>query len=66
MKGGDSTPSAVLVQLLEDEGEVFTDFTGRFTDILELFTTEPLLILLLGIMVVGAIIGLVMRVVNRR
>ena len=55
-----------MAQLLLDLGEVVTYIIGEFTNILGLFTTEPLLMLLLGIMVMGTIIGLSMRVVHRR
>ena len=54
-----------MAQLLLDMGEVFTFMIGKFSDVLALYTSEPLLLLLLGIMIVGAVIGLTMRVVHR-
>lgn len=54
-----------MTELLTKMGAVFTAITGYFTDILELFVTEPLLLLMLGFLFVGAVIGLVMRVIHR-
>ena len=54
-----------LTTLLGNMGDVFEAITGYFTDILELFVTEPLLLLMLGFLFVGAVIGLVMRVIHR-
>lgn len=52
--------------MLTDIGSIVTYLLGEFTNILALFVTEPILVLLLGLMVMGAIIGLTMRVVHRR
>lgn len=47
-------------------GEVVAALIAKFAGILTMFTTNTLLVLLLGIMVTGACIGLVMRLVHRR
>lgn len=54
-----------LTALLGNMGDVFTAITGYFTNILGLFVSEPLLLLMLGFLFVGAVIGLVMRVIHR-
>ena len=54
-----------LPELISSMGDVFGFFIARFANVLTLFTSEPLLLLLLGIMIVGAVIGLTMRVVHR-
>ena len=59
------TPTDGILQLIEDLGAIFTGITGFFSDVLGMFVSEPLLILMLGIMVTGAIIGLTMRLLHR-
>lgn len=54
-----------MTALLTDIGLVFTELVSYFTDVLTLYTTNNLLVLLLGIMVTGAVIGLVMRLIHR-
>ena len=54
-----------MASFLETIGTVVTFLIGQFGNILNLFTTNNVLILLLGIMVCGAIIGLAMRVLHR-
>lgn len=57
---------ANLSTFLADLGSVTTHLIGYFGDILNEFTQEPVLAIMLGIMVTGAVIGLVKRVVNVR
>lgn len=54
-----------MAQYLLDLGAVFTALTGHFASVLTLFTTEPVLMLVSGIMITGAVIGLVSRLINR-
>lgn len=58
-------PTAIET-LVTTLGSVVTFLVGKFGAILTLFTTNVLLILMLGIMVTGGIIGLSIRVLKRR
>jgi uncharacterized membrane protein len=46
---------------LTDIGSVVTMLLGKFTDVLGLFTSQPVLTVIFGIFVTGAVIGLVTR-----
>lgn len=54
-----------LTTYIGELGEVFTFLAGKFGDILTLYTTSPVLMLVSGIMITGAVIGLVSRLINR-
>lgn len=51
-----------LSAFLTDIGSVITMLIGEFTDILRLFLTEPVLAVIFGVFVTGAVIGLVTRI----
>lgn len=53
-----------MTAALESIGTVVTFLLGKFASILDLFTTNPLLLIFVGIFVLGAIIGLVRRVIS--
>lgn len=53
-----------LATFLTNVGSVVTAITGFFADVLELFSNEPILLLPLGIFVIGAVIGLVSRMIR--
>ena len=55
-----------MTSLITTLTSIFTFLTSSFATILGMFTTEPILMFLFGIMVTGAIIGLSMRVISRR
>lgn len=55
-----------MTELITSLTSIFTFLTGSFATVLAMFTSEPILMFLFGIMVTGAIIGLSMRVISRR
>lgn len=50
-----------LSDFITDVGGVITALIGYFGDILELFTTTPVLAVIFGVFLTGAVIGLVTR-----
>lgn len=56
--------TSTLSTVLSGIGDVVTFLLGKFGDIIGLFTENPLLLLFVGIFVLGAIIGLVRRVIS--
>jgi hypothetical protein len=54
-----------MAQFLTDIGSVVTMLVGNFADILSLWVSNPILTVSFGIMITGAVIGLVMRVIHR-
>lgn len=54
-----------LTQYLTSLGEVFEFFLSKFSDILGLFISSPYLMIVSGIMITGAVVGLVGRLSNR-
>lgn len=50
-----------MTQFLTDIGSVVTEMIANFGDILTLFTTQPVLMVIFGIFVTGAVIGLITR-----
>lgn len=50
-----------LSDFISDVGSVITALVGYFSDILGLFTTEPVLAVIFGVFLTGAVIGLVTR-----
>jgi hypothetical protein len=58
-------PTADLTTLVGLLGDVFTFLLGQFGSIFALWLDNPVLVVSFGIMVTGAVIGLVMRVIHR-
>ncbi len=54
----------VLATFLTNISSVMTTLTGMFGDVLALFATEPILLIPTGIFVIGAVIGLVKRLIG--
>ncbi len=54
----------VLATFLTNIGSVVTTLTGMFGNVLGLFATEPILLIPTGIFVIGAVIGLVKRLIG--
>ena len=53
-----------LATFLSNIGEVTTNVTGMFGDVLSLFCSEPILLIPTAIFIVGAVIGLVKRLIG--
>ena len=53
-----------ITTALSNVGEVVTAMVGYFGDILEMFVTEPVLLIGVAVFFVSAVIGLVMRLVK--
>ena len=54
----------VLATFLTNIGSVVTTITGMFGNVLGLFCTEPILLIPTAIFIVGAVIGLVKRLIG--
>lgn len=54
-----------MTQFLADMSEIVTALLSFFSNILNLYTTAPVLMLPFTIFIVGAIIGLVSRLTHR-
>ena len=55
-----------MTALLTDVGAIFTYIVGEIADVLTLFTSNVVLVLLLGLMVTGAVFSFAMRLIYRR
>lgn len=53
--------TTALTSFLTDIGSVITALIGYFSDVLQLFTSEPVLAVIFGIFLTGAVVGLVTR-----
>lgn len=58
--------SVPITDLLGVMGNVFTFVVAKFVDILNIFTSNALLLLFLGLTITSAIISLATRLYNRR
>jgi len=59
------TVTAEVVSLISSIALIFSDILDYFGDILTLFTTNPLLLLGVGLFFIGGVIGLTMRLISR-
>lgn len=59
------TPTEALTTYIGELSKIFTFLADKFGDILTLYTTSPVLMLVSGIMITGAVVGLVSRLINR-
>lgn len=53
-----------LESLITAVGSVFTFLIGQFSGIFEVIVEQPVLLVIFGIFITGAVIGLVMRLKN--
>ena len=60
-----SDTGPTVTSVLASIGEIFAELLSHFSTVLELVVTEPVLMIMFGIMVTGAIIGLSFRVMRR-